>query len=189
MSMLVSYDLGRAYDDASDFDEQPSQPGNIRADWSRSKQYQAQRFSASAVIDIPIDDMLHEGVLKSILDEWMIAPAFIAGSGRPVNTLLSYDPMLTGAYPLTARPQGMARNSAIGPATITLDARLMKTIPFQENRSRLQMGVEAFNILNHANAVRISDAYASPSGRLPRWGSLIESSTPRQVQLFVQFEY
>jgi hypothetical protein len=189
MSMLVSYDLGRAYDDASDFDEQPSQPGNIRADWSRSRQYQAQRFSASAVVDIPIDDSLPDGWLKSALDDWMIAPAFIAGSGRPVNTLLTYDPLLTGAYPLTARPQGMSRNSAIGPATITFDARLMKTIPFQENRSRLQMGVEAFNILNHANAVRVSDAYASPAGRLPRWGSLIESSTPRQIQLFVQFEY
>ena len=83
----------------------------------------------------------------------------------------------------------MARNSGIGPAIVSFDARLMKTIPIHENRARLQFGVESFNAFNHANPVRLSEAYASPAGRLPGWGSLIESAMPRQVQVFVQFEY
>ncbi len=192
VAMLISYDAGRAWDDGSDFDEHPSQPDNIRADWARSRQYQSQRLAASAVWDLPFDELMGGSAphwLKSLVDEWMLAPAFIAGAGRPVNALLTYDPLLTGAYPLTARPAGLERNPALGPATISLDARLMKTIPFHENRARLQMGIEAFNALNHANPVRLSEAYASPAGRLPQWGSLVESAAPRQIQLFVQFEY
>ena len=189
LSLLVSYDLGRAWDDGSDFDEQPSQPGNIRADWARSRQYQAQRFSASSVFELPLGRLAGAGWLKELLEEWTLAPAFIAGSGRPLNALLTHDPGLTGAYPLTARPAGMARNLGTGPAMVNFDVRLMKTIPFHENRSRLQFGVESFNAFNHPNPIRLSEAYASPAGRLPGWGSLIESAMPRQMQIFAQFEY
>ena len=189
LSILVSYDAGKTWDDGSDFDEQPSQPNNIRADWSRSRQYQAQRFSASSIFELPLGQLARGGWMKETLEEWTLAPAFIAGSGRPLNTLLTHDPALTGAYPLTARPAGLGRNSALGPATVNLDARLMKTIPFHENRSRIQFGAESFNLLNHPNAIRLSEAFASPAGLLPGWGSLIESANARQIQLFVQFEY
>lgn len=189
LALLISYDLGRTWDDGSDFDEQPANPADIRADWSRARQYQAQRFSASSVFDLPFDGVPGPGWLSTLLDEWTFSPAFLAGSGRPVNSLLTYDPLLSGAYPVTARPAGLARNAGLGPATVSLDARLMKTIPFHENRSRFQFGVEGFNLLNHANPVRLSEAYASPQGRLPGWGAMIESGAPRQLQLFAQFEY
>jgi hypothetical protein len=189
VAVLVSDNLGRAWDDGSDFDEHPSQPDRIRADWSRSRQYQAQRVAASSVFELPFGDAPLPRRLKEVLDDWTLAPAFIAGSGRPVNALLTHDPLLTGAYPVSARPAGMPRNPGIGPAVVSLDARLMKTIPFRENRARLQFGVESFNALNHVNPVRMSEAYASPSGRLAGWGSLVESGAPRQVQFFAQFEY
>ncbi len=189
VAVLISYNLGRAWDDGSDFDEHPSQPNNIRADWARSRQYQAQRFAASSVFELPLVNLARPEWLKGLLEEWTLAPAFIAGSGRPLNALLTYDPALTGAYPITARPAGLRRNPSLGPATISLDARLMKTIPFRDNRARLQFGVESFNALNHVNPIRLSEAYASPAGRLAGWGSLIESAMPRQVQIFAQFEY
>lgn len=189
MSLLVSFDAGRAYDDGSDFDEQPSKPNEIRADWGRSRQYQARRFSASSVFELPLDRPGGPKWVKAALEEWTLAPAFVSGSGRPVNTLLTWDARRTGAYPLAARPDGMERNSGLGPATVSLDVRLMKTIRFHDNRSRLQFGVEAFNALNRPNAVRISEAWASPAGRLSTWGSLIESSMARQLQIFAQFEF
>ena len=39
LTYLVAYTGGAAYDDASDFNEQPMNPANTRLDWSRSRQY------------------------------------------------------------------------------------------------------------------------------------------------------
>lgn len=39
ITLLASFDVGRAWDDPSDFDEHPSQPANLRADWGRSRLY------------------------------------------------------------------------------------------------------------------------------------------------------
>ena len=46
------------------------------------------------------------------------------------------------------RPAGVGRNSARGFDFASLDLRLMRTLPF--GRTRLQLLVEAFNLLNHA---------------------------------------
>lgn len=189
ITLLASFDFGRAWDDASDFDEHPSQPANLRADWGRSRLYQARRLTISSIFELPFGPWVGPQWLQDALENWTLAPSMVAGSGRPVNTLLTYDPSATGAYPLAARPAGTMRNSGLGPASVSLDARLMKTIPFHDNRMRLQFGAESFNLLNHANALRLSEAYASPAGRLSSWGSLIESGPPRQIQLFMQFEY
>ena len=77
----------------------------------------------------------------------------------------------------------------LGPTTYSADVRLMKTIPFNENRARLQFGVESFNLANHSNPVMLSEFYATPSAKLGSYKTLIESGTPRQIQFFMQFEY
>jgi hypothetical protein len=105
------------------------------------------------------------------------------GSGRPVNMLASTDVLRTCAYPITARPEGIGRNTATSPRNISLDLRVMKTIRFEHNRSWLQFGLESFNLLNHTNVVRICP-YAGPS-----FGRALEVSTARQVQFMIQFEY
>jgi hypothetical protein len=109
----------------------------------------------------------------------------VAGSGRPLNTLLTTDVYRTGAYPLNARPLGFGRNSQLGPNTYSIDLRLMKTIPIWENRARLQFGVESFNLANHTNSVTLSEFYATPSAKLTSYKGLIESGTPRQIQFFI----
>ena len=53
----ASYTWSRALDTASDFDEQPQIPANTRADWSRSRQYQAHRVVASGLFELPFDDI------------------------------------------------------------------------------------------------------------------------------------
>jgi hypothetical protein len=59
----------------------------------------------------------------------------------------------------------------------------MKTIRFHNDRSRLQFGVESFNLLNHTNVLRV-DPYDTPS-----FGRAVEVNSARQVQLMMQFEY
>ncbi|MCX6611878.1 MAG: hypothetical protein NTW74_13620, partial [Acidobacteria bacterium] len=112
-----------------------------------------------------------------------LAPVFQWGSRRPLNPLLTTDVFRTGAFPISARPVGVARNSQWIPSTASFDLRVMKTIPMLNERARLQFGVEAFNLLNHTNRLRVSPYLTST------FGTLIEAQNPRQIQLMIQFEY
>ena len=177
LTYLVAYNLGRTYDDGSDFDEHPRDPLDIRQDWAHSRQHQLHRLAASAVLEMPFV----EGI--------SLAPILSIGSGRPLNALLTTDAYRTGAYPLSARPAGLARNSFRTPANFNLDLRLMKTIHVKD-RALLQFGIEGFNLGNHANIERVSPYYANPAGRrLASFGQPLESLPARQLQFLIQFEY
>ncbi len=56
LSFLVDYDFGETWDDASDFDEQPLDPLNLRKDWAHSRQHQAHRVAASALFELPTEE-------------------------------------------------------------------------------------------------------------------------------------
>jgi hypothetical protein len=176
LTYLVSYNLSRTHDDASDYDEQPLNPANLRQDWALSRQHQEHRITASGLFDLPFEDV--KG-----FDGITLAPIFTLGSGRPLNPLLTTDAYLTGAYPISARPEGLGRNSFLTPRTVSLDLRLMKTILVHNKRARVQFGPEAFNLLNHTNRLRVSPYYTST------FGALVEAQNPRQVQVMFQFEY
>jgi hypothetical protein len=171
LTYLIAYNLGRAYDDGSDFDEQPQNPQNIRQDWAHSRQHQLHRLAASAVFELPF------------VEDISVAPILSVGSGRPINALQTTDIFRTGAYPLTARPDGFARNAFRSPANFNLDVRLMKTIHVRD-RAVLQFGIEGFNLTNHANIERVSQYYGLPTFKQP-----LESLPARQLQLLIQFEY
>ena len=177
VAWLVSYTWAQTRDDGSDFEEQPMNPHDIRADWAWSRQDQRHRIAASALFDLP--------------GEISVAPIMTLGSGRPLNALLTTDAYRTGAYPITARPPGLPRNPFRSEANANLDLRLMKTIPIHERRAILQFGVESFNLLNHTNPERISQFYAAAAtgALLPTYGQVIESHPGRQVQLLVQLEF
>jgi hypothetical protein len=171
---MASYNYSVTHDDASDYDEQPLDPRNTRLDWALSRQHQPHRVSFSGVFDL-----FESGWFKNT----SLAPVFTWGSGRPLNTLLTTDAYRTGAYPISARPLGFPRDAAWMPRTVSLDARVMKTIKVKHERARLQFGVEAFNMLNHTNRLRVSPYYTAT------FGGLIEAQNPRQVQLMAQLEY
>ena len=173
LAYLVTYSAGRTRDDGSDFDEQPSNPDDIRRDWALSRQHQAHRLAVSALFEFPF-----------WIERLTVAPIFTLGSGRPVNALLNTDPSRTGAWPLVARAPGVARNPALGPKTASLDLRLMKTIPLLDERAVFQFGVESFNLTNHTNVERLS-----PYAGLPTYRGILESLPGRQVQFMMQFEY
>ncbi|HET8547671.1 MAG TPA: TonB-dependent receptor [Bryobacteraceae bacterium] len=182
VAWLASYTCGRTHDDGSDFDEQPMDPMNIRADWALSRQDQRHRVSASAVFEMPSGEL-------SWLERITMAPILTAGSGRPINALLTTDAYRTGAYPVSARPAGLGRNPFRTKPAITLDVRVMKTIPMQEGRALLQFGVESFNVLNHTNPERVSQYFAADRERIRTYGEALENLPARQVQFLVQYEF
>jgi hypothetical protein len=190
LTYLVAYNLGRARDDASDFDEQPMDPANTRLDWARSRQQQLQRFSASAVFELPAEEVtVLSGWLKDSLAHIVMAPILTYGSGRPLNALATTDLFRTGAYPITARPFGLRRNPFDTPPLFSADLRLMKGFPVRGGRGILQVGVETFNLTNHTNPLRVSPYYAAGSEKLTSYGAPVETQNPRQVQFMVQLEY
>jgi hypothetical protein len=189
-TFLVGYTLGETRDDASDFDEHPMDPSNVRADWGPSRQHQLHRFAASALFDLPAERWQRlPGWLREALDEIVVAPIFQAGSARPLNALLTSDVYRTGAYPLSARPAGVGRNAFTGPSNVTLDLRIMKGIWLWEHRAILQFGAEAFNLLNHTNALMVSPYYAAGRQPLASFASPVETLNGRQIQLLAQLEF
>ncbi|MBK5293647.1 MAG: TonB-dependent receptor [Acidobacteriia bacterium] len=172
LTFLLAYHAGRTRDDASDYDEHPLDPANLKLDWALSRQHQAHRFSASALFEFPF------------LEHLTVGPIFTYGCGRPLNGLLTTDAFRTGAYPVSARPPDTGRNAWFSPATTVLNLRLLKTFPVKEGRAVMQVGIEAFNLTNHSNPLRVS-----PYLPLSSFGQPMETLESRQLQLVLQFEY
>ncbi len=178
-AFLVSYSIGRAMDDGSDYEEQPLNPLDISLDWGRSRQDQAHRITGTLFVELPLEGLGKFG------EHVHFVPTFTFGTGRPLNTLLPTDAFRTGAYPISARPPGTGRNTAVGPAVSSLDFRLFKEIRFEARRAKWQLGVETFNLLNHSNAVRLNQFAATPGAAR----GVIEFSAARQIQLFTHVEF
>lgn len=181
---LVSYTGGRTKDDGSDFDEQPQNPLNLRPEWALSRQHQAHRVTATALFEIEALEKMSEK-----LSHIHIVPAFTFGSGRPLPALETSDVFRTGAFPLSARANGLGRNPFFTPANASLDARIFKEMHWEEKHIRLQMGVEGYNLTNRSNPVRLLTFYAAQGQKLNNYREVIEFSPARQIQLFMHFEF
>ena len=191
----ASYTLSKAYDDASNYDEQPQNPFNLAAEHALSRQHQQQRFVFNALWDLPIGE--EEGGHKSNQNRnWFVrafshievAPIFTAETGRPVDPLTGLDSNRTGAFPLSSRPLGFARNSLETPRIVTLDLRILKYFPFGESK-RIDLVVESFNLLNRANVAQINPVFGSSLIPMPGFGQPTEGLGARQIQFSVDFEF
>ena len=184
LTYLVAYTGGNARDDASDFDEQPLNPGNTRADWSRSRQYQAHRVVASGIFELPLDEIGAPEWLQSIGEHLDLAPVVSAGTPRPVNALASTDLYRTGAYPITARPAGFDRNPFYTRGIFDIDLRLTKGFVWWKEHGIFLFGIGFYNLTNHTNALRVSPYYG-----LATYRGLIETLNARQAQFSFQWEF
>jgi hypothetical protein len=184
LTYLLGYTLGNARDDASDFDEQPLNPANARADWSRSRQYQAHRVVASGIFELPLDDLGGPDWLKAIGNHLDFAPVISAGSPRPVNALATTDVYRTGAYPITARPAGLDRNPFYERGGFNIDLRVTKGFQWWADHGIFLFGAGFYNLTNHTNPLRVSSYYG-----LSTYRGLIEAMNARQVQFSFQWEF
>jgi len=184
LTYLVAYTMGSARDDASDFDEQPSNPANTRLDWSRSRQYQAHRVVASGIFEVPFDRLGAPDWLQRAGEHLDFAPVVSVGTPRPVNALETTDLYRSGAYPLTARPDGLARNPFYVRGLFNVDLRVTKGFEWWRDHGIFLFGIGFYNLTNHTNPLRVSPYYTSFSYR-----GLIETLNARQVQFSFQWEF
>ncbi len=188
-----SYTLSKTFDDASDFDEQPQNPFNLRSERALSLQHQQQRLVFNALWELPIGD---EEAGKAAQDNWItrvfghieVAPIFTVESGRPVNPLTGIDSSRSGAFPLSWRPLGFGRNSLRSPMLVNMDLRVLKYFPFGQT-ARLDLVGEAFNLFNRSNVTRINPVYGV--GAVPQPGFLepLAGAGARQIQFSLDFEF
>lgn len=199
LAFSANYTLSKTVDDASDFDEQSQNPFDLRADRSLSLSHQRHRFVLSALIDLPFGEEKgsHQtstsikdkhDLRASIFSHISFAPIVSLGSGRPVNPLTGVDSSRNEAFPLSARPLGLSRNSRRPPAFTSIDLRVVKFLKFPAGR-RLNFVLEFFNVLNHRNITQINPFFGSGSAPLSGFATPTDAANGRQVQLSLDFEF
>ena len=189
----ASYTLSKAYDDASDFNEQPQDPANLRAERAVSLQHQQQRLVFSALWELPIGDeepgqKKPDDIWSKIFGHLEVAPIFTAGSGRPVNPLTGVDTYRTFAFPLSARPPGIGRNAYRTPSLANLDFRLLRFIPMGKT-SKLDLVADAFNLWNHANVTQVNPIYGQGAIPVPGFLQPVAGDGARRIQFSIDFEF
>ncbi len=204
----ANYTISKTTDDASDFDEQPQNPYDLRADRGPSRNDQTQRFVLSGLFDLPFGEKerraprvqrlvslppsprrrLSSGLLDKILGHVELAPIITVGSGRPVDPLIGLDSNRSHAFPLSARPLGFGRNTLKTPTLAAVDFRVLKYFPLGEH-AHLDLAAEFFNLFNHTNISQINPFYGNSSSPIPGFTRPTEAFHARQVQFSIDFEY
>jgi Carboxypeptidase regulatory-like domain/TonB dependent receptor-like, beta-barrel/TonB-dependent Receptor Plug Domain len=197
LEFSASYTLSKTFDDASDFDEQPQNPFNLRGENAVSRQHQQQRFVFNALWDLPIGEEEEDkngkpeestSWLAQTFSHIEVAPILTFESGRPVNPLTGVDSNQSHAFPLSARPLGLGRNSLNTHALATMDLRILKYFPFGSVK-RLDVVAEFFNLFNSANASQINPVFGSDLTPRQGFRKPIAGTGARQIQFSVDFEY
>lgn len=196
LAFSASYTLSKTFDDASDFDEQPQNPFDLRAENAVSRQHQEQRFVFNALWELPIGDEEDKGGKTEESTSWLtqafshieVAPILTLESGRPVNPLTGLDSNQSHAFPLSARPLGLGRDSLSTPALATMDFRVLKYFPFGVAK-RLDLVAEFFNSFNSANVSQINPVFGSGSTPIPGFRQPIAGTGARQIQFSLDFEF
>jgi hypothetical protein len=176
LEFSASYTLSKTYDDASDFTEQPQNPLDLRSDWAVSRQHQQQGLVFNALWELPVGDEEPgkppaSDPISKIFGHIEVAPIWSVESGRPVNPLTGYDTFHTLAYPLSARPAGLGRNSGRTPMLANMDFRLLKYFPFPavSKTAKLDVVAEAFNLFNRPNVAQVNPVYGTGPTPLSSW--------------------
>jgi hypothetical protein len=188
----VNYTFSKAIDDASDFDEQPQNPYDLRADRALSLNDQEHRLVINGTFDLPIGDEdapgKHQGLITRIFKNIELAPIITIESGRPVNPLIGTDANGSQAWPLSARPVNYGRDTLITPPVAAVDFRVLKFFPIGEH-AHLDVVAEAFNLLNRTNVSQIDPFFGTAAIPLSGFATPIDALNARQIQFSLDFEY
>src|SRR5262249_23085658 len=171
-------------------------PFDPSAENAISRQHHQQRFVFNALWELPIGEEDDKAGNQDHTDEWFtrafshieVAPILTVESGRRVNPLTGLDSNRSHAFPLSSRPLGLRRNSFEAPAQASLDFRALKYFPFGGVK-RLDVVVEAFNLLNRSNVSEVNPVFGSALTPSPGFRQPIAGTGARQIQFSLDFEF
>jgi hypothetical protein len=144
---------------------------------------------------LPIGDEEDKGGKSEKTTGWLteafshieVAAILTLESGRPVNPFTGLDSNQSHAFPLSARPLGLSRNSLSTPALATMDLRVLKYFPF--GGRRLDVVAEFFNLFNSPNVSQINPVFGSGLTPIPGFRQPITGTDARQIQFSLDFEF
>ena len=141
-------------------------------EWSNSGYDRAERMGMYAIFQ-----------QKSLLN---LAAGVFANSGSPWTELTGTDYYGDGLF--NARPDGVARNSEVGPDYVDLDLRWGHDFAITPNKAdeapRLGFSASSFNVLNHVNGQGIDTVDTSPE-----FGQITSAAPARRIQLAMRFQF
>ena len=155
-TVMANYTYSKAIDNTTDFnsDYEGVNQVNLGLEKALSAFDQRHKVTIAGVFDSPWTHVL--------LRDFSFSPILRYNSSRPFNLLVGSD--INGdRHSTTDRPAGAGRNTGIGPDYVTFDARLARQIPINE-KVRLQLTIEGFNLFNRTNFGRINNVVGNISG-------------------------
>ena len=141
----------KAIDEATDYNSsyEPHIPWDARNELALSAYHRGHRFVAHAVAQSPWKAAKGQGFGHNLLADFTLSGIVVANSFAPFNLNTGFD-SLGDRHTDTHRPWGLGRNAGIGPAFFGVDMRLTRLFSLSE-AVNLQVGGEAFNLLNRTN--------------------------------------
>jgi len=148
-SLNAHYTLAKSIDEVVDFnsDWSAQNPLNLRLDRSLSSFDQRHRMVLSGVFQSSAGNVL--------LKNWVLAPIFVAQSGRPFNLLLNIDANADGRSQ-SDRPGQAGRYTGRGEPFYSFDLRVGRRL-FANDRRFLELTFEAFNLFNRTNFLGVNN--------------------------------
>lgn len=172
VQFLLSYTVSKAIDNAPD--QTSVVTGNAgddakvvqftlfpNLDRSLSVVDQRQRFVVSGVWDLDYAKGIGNVIARKIMEGWQVSGIFQAASGRPFSSFVSRD-LNNDGNSFTDRVPGLGRNTNVGPAFVSFDPRVTRTISLKEP-VKLQFSWEAFNALNRTNINSVDQTFFTVS--------------------------
>ncbi len=188
----ANYTFSKAIDNASDFNEQPQNPYDLRAERALSRFDQQHRLVLNGTFDLPIGDEDAPGTRQNlgvkIFKNIELAPIVTLESGLPVDPLTGLDSNGSQAWPLAVRPLGYGRNTLMTPSTAAVDFRALKFFPLGEH-AHLDVVAEFFNLLNHTNVTQLNPFFGLGATPLAGFNTPTAAMNARQIQFSLDFEY
>jgi hypothetical protein len=174
LTLTVNFTGARSYDMSNNYTGAPD-----------DQRFPELEFAPSA--DTPIWRVVATGI-------YSITPALQVSGIYRGRGGYAFDPRsgptfdLNGDGRFNDRTPTLTRNSFRGPATHMLDARVAYTMRWGDHR--LQIAIEAFNVLNRENVRAVQTLYGpNPDRPDPAFGSPLNYWPPREVQLGVRYVF
>ncbi len=148
-SLNAHYTLAKSIDEVVDFNSSWSaqNPLDLRQDRSLSSFDQRHRLVISGVFQSSFNN--------PALKDWVLAPIFVAQSGRPFNLLLGFDAN-ADRRSQSDRPGLAGRYTGVGEAFYSFDLRLGRRFFVKESRF-LELTIEGFNLFNRSNLLAVNN--------------------------------
>ena len=172
-TLRLSYTFSKALDDAGNaFFSTPQDNFNVHDDWGRSDNDQRHRVVLSGTAPAI------KGVQFAYLFSYASAPPFNVQTGNDRNNDTNAND----------RPAGVGRNTGEGFDLATLDLRVSRAFTIR-GPHRLEVIVDAFNVLNRSNFLIPNNTFGPATTPLPSFGQPTAAADPRQFQIGVRWSF